>query len=106
MLVSRFSVKSFGRPDLWGLEIGARFDAGWNHDVGAKGRCHGREGNEGCGGSGAWIEVPADDVGDAIVAALTAGEIDHHFFTSGSEIAFFQEATAKARARKTTSCRA
>ncbi len=48
--------------------------------------------------STAWIEVPADDAGDAIVAAMAAGGIDHLFFTSGSEIAFYQEATAKARA--------
>ena len=34
----------------------------------------------------------------AIVAAVAAGGIDHLFFTSGSEIGFFQEATAKARA--------
>ena len=46
-----------------------------------------------------WIEVPADDVGDAIVASLAAAGVDHLFFTSGSEIGFFQEATAKARAR-------
>lgn len=50
------------------------------------------------GGSGAWIEVPAEDVGDAIVAALAAGGVDRVFFTSGSEIAFLQEAIAKARA--------
>ena len=49
-------------------------------------------------GSAAWVEAPADCVGDAIVAAMTAGGIDHLFFTSGSEIAFYQEATAKARA--------
>src|SRR5688572_11017767 len=46
-----------------------------------------------------WIEAPAEDVGDAIIAALTAGGVDHLFFTSGSEIGFFQEATAKARAQ-------
>ena len=48
--------------------------------------------------SAKWIEAPADQGGDALVAALAAGGIDHLFFTSGSEIAFFQEATAKARA--------
>ena len=42
-----------------------------------------------------WVEAPADDVGDAIIAALSAGGVDHLFFTSGSEIGFFQEATAK-----------
>jgi acetolactate synthase-1/2/3 large subunit len=43
-------------------------------------------------------ETPIDSVGDAIVAAMTAGGIDHLFFTSGSEIGFYQEAIAKARA--------
>lgn len=46
----------------------------------------------------AWLEVPAADVGEAIVEALTAGGIDHLFFTSGTEIGFYQEAIAKARA--------
>lgn len=49
--------------------------------------------------AGTWIETPVEDVGDAIVAALAAGGVDHLFFTSGSEIGFYQEATAKARAR-------
>ena len=51
------------------------------------------------GESAAWVETPAEDVGDAIIAALAAGGVDHLFFTSGSEIGFFQEATAKARAK-------
>ena len=46
-----------------------------------------------------WTEAPADDVGDALVAGFAASGVDHLFFTSGSEIGFFQEATAKARAR-------
>lgn len=46
-----------------------------------------------------WTEAQADDVGDALVAGFAASGIDHLFFTSGSEIGFFQEATAKARAR-------
>jgi acetolactate synthase I/II/III large subunit len=45
----------------------------------------------------AWIEVPADDNGDAIVAAMTEAGVDYVFFTSGSEIAFYQEAIAKAK---------
>ena len=45
-----------------------------------------------------WIESNVENVGDAIVAALAAGGIDHLFFTSGSEISFFQESTAKAKA--------
>lgn len=52
------------------------------------------------GGSAAgWTDARADDVGDALVAGLAASGVDHLFFTSGSEIGFFQEATAKARAR-------
>jgi acetolactate synthase-1/2/3 large subunit len=48
--------------------------------------------------SRAWIEVPAEDNGDAIVAALAEAGVEYVFFTSGSEIAFYQEAIAKARA--------
>jgi acetolactate synthase-1/2/3 large subunit len=47
----------------------------------------------------AWVEVPADEVGDAVVAAMALGDVEVIFFTSGSEIGFFQEATAKARAQ-------
>lgn len=46
----------------------------------------------------AWAQLPADDFGEAIVAAMTAGGVDHVFFISGSEIGFYQEAIAKARA--------
>ena len=49
-------------------------------------------------GTSVKSETPIDSVGDAIVAAMTAGGIDHLFFTSGSEIGFYQEAIAKARA--------
>src|SRR3984893_10386353 len=45
----------------------------------------------------AWLEVPADDNGDAIVAAMAEAGVEYVFFTSGSEIAFYQEAIAKAR---------
>ena len=45
-----------------------------------------------------WTQVPGDEVGDAIVAALAAGGIEYLFFTSGSELAFYQEAIAKAEA--------
>jgi acetolactate synthase-1/2/3 large subunit len=44
------------------------------------------------------VEVDVRDVGEAIVAALTHGGIDHLFFSSGTELAFYQEAIAKARA--------
>ncbi|MEC7487982.1 MAG: thiamine pyrophosphate-requiring protein [Pseudomonadota bacterium] len=43
-----------------------------------------------------WVETNAANVGDEMVAALSAGGIDHLFFTSGSEIGFFQESTSKA----------
>lgn len=48
--------------------------------------------------SRAWTDSPAGDVGEALVAAMTAGGIEHVFFISGSEIGFYQEAIAKARA--------
>jgi acetolactate synthase-1/2/3 large subunit len=53
--------------------------------------------------AGNWTEVPAETVGDALVAAMALGGVDHLFFTSGTEIGFYQEAIAKARAhgRKT-----
>jgi acetolactate synthase I/II/III large subunit len=47
----------------------------------------------------AWIEVPADDNGDAIMAAMTEAGVEYVFFTSGSEIGFYQESIAKARAQ-------
>ena len=46
-----------------------------------------------------WCELPAGDVGDAIVSALAQGGVEVLFFTSGSEICFYQEAIAKARAQ-------
>ena len=46
----------------------------------------------------AWIEVPAEDNGDAMIAAMAAAGVEYLFFTSGSEISFYQEAIAKARA--------
>jgi acetolactate synthase-1/2/3 large subunit len=49
--------------------------------------------------SRAWIEVPAEDNGDAMIAAMAEAGVDYIFFTSGSEIGFYQEAVAKAHAR-------
>jgi acetolactate synthase-1/2/3 large subunit len=43
-----------------------------------------------------WTSVPADERGDAIVAAMGLGGVDYIFFNSGSEIMFLQEAIAKA----------
>ncbi|HUZ73449.1 MAG TPA: thiamine pyrophosphate-requiring protein [Stellaceae bacterium] len=44
-----------------------------------------------------WTTVPADYRGDALVASMALGGVDHIFFTSGSELAFYQESLAKAR---------
>ena len=46
-----------------------------------------------------WVEVPADDNGDAMIAAMAEAGVDCEFFTSGSEIGFYQEAIAKAHAQ-------
>jgi len=46
----------------------------------------------------ASVQTPVETTGDAIVASMVAGGVDHLFFTSGSEIGFYQEAVAKARA--------
>ncbi len=46
-----------------------------------------------------WIEVPAADHGEAIVAAMAGAGVEFVFFTSGSEIGFYQEAIAKAEAQ-------
>jgi len=45
-----------------------------------------------------WIELNDADAGDAIVAAMGHGGVELLFFHSGAEIAFFQEAVAKAHA--------
>ena len=49
-------------------------------------------------GQARWTSVPADERGDAIVAAMGLGGVDYMFFNSGSEIMFMQEAIAKANA--------
>ena len=49
--------------------------------------------------SRAWTEVPADDNGDAMIAAMAEAGVEYIFFTSGSEIGFYQEAVAKAHAQ-------
>ena len=48
--------------------------------------------------SDGWVEAPADEAGDAIIAAMALGGVEYLFFTSGSEIMFYQEAVAKAKA--------
>ena len=49
--------------------------------------------------SRAWVEVPAEDNGDAMIAAMAEAGVEYVFFTSGSEIGFYQEAIAKAHAQ-------
>jgi acetolactate synthase-1/2/3 large subunit len=46
-----------------------------------------------------WNEYEAEEWSDAIVQSMKLGGIDHLFFVSGSEMAFYQEAIAKAEAR-------
>lgn len=50
------------------------------------------------GRASAWIEVAADTVGEALLQAWWVNGIDHVFFTSGSDIAWFQEVIPKLRA--------
>ncbi|MBV8086919.1 MAG: thiamine pyrophosphate-requiring protein [Chloroflexi bacterium] len=50
-------------------------------------------------GEARWGEYPGDDYADALVQATKLGGIEHLFFVSGSEIAFWQEGIAKANAR-------
>ncbi len=47
-----------------------------------------------------WGEYGADEWSDALVASTKLGGVDNLFFVSGSEIAFFQEAIAKARSNE------
>lgn len=44
-----------------------------------------------------WVEVPAENVGEALVQAWWVNGIDHIFFSSGSDVAWFQETTVKLR---------
>ena len=48
-----------------------------------------------------WDEYPADEWSDAIVASMKLGGVDRIFFVFGSESAFLQEATAKAKVKGT-----
>jgi acetolactate synthase-1/2/3 large subunit len=50
-------------------------------------------------GDARWQEYGAEEYADALVAALKLGGVEHLFFVSGSEIAFWQESIAKAKAR-------
>jgi acetolactate synthase I/II/III large subunit len=52
-----------------------------------------------------WNDCVARDVGEVVVAAMAAGGVDHLFFTSGSDIVFYQEAIAKLRLERGLSMR-
>ena len=54
------------------------------------------------GGQARWVEVHADEVADAVVQAMAINGIDYLFFSSGSDIGFYQEATVKARVLETS----
>jgi acetolactate synthase-1/2/3 large subunit len=46
-----------------------------------------------------WNEYGADEWTDAVVASMKLGGIDHMFFVSGTELAYYQEAVVKAGAK-------
>ncbi len=50
-------------------------------------------------GDATWGEHAAEEWSDALVASMKLGGIDNLFFVSGSELAFYQEAIAKATQR-------
>jgi acetolactate synthase-1/2/3 large subunit len=47
-----------------------------------------------------WSRYGGDEWSDALVASMKLGGVDNLFFVSGSEIAFWQEAVAKAQERE------
>jgi acetolactate synthase-1/2/3 large subunit len=42
-----------------------------------------------------WTEVPADEIGEALLQSWWVNGIDHVLFTSGADLAWFQEGIAK-----------
>ena len=44
-----------------------------------------------------WNEYPGEEWSDALVTSMKLGGVDHLFFVSGSEIAFWQESVARAQ---------
>lgn len=44
-----------------------------------------------------WVEIGADEVADAVVQSMAINGVDYLFFSSGSDIGFYQEAVVKAR---------
>src|SRR6185436_12756890 len=47
-----------------------------------------------------WKEYAADEWTDAVVAAMKLGGVDHLYFVSGTELAYYQEAITKAEVLK------
>src|SRR5262245_17450353 len=45
-----------------------------------------------------WVEIGADEFSDAVVQSMAINGVDYLFFSSGSDIGFYQEAVVKARA--------
>src|SRR5687768_113474 len=46
-----------------------------------------------------WKEYDAEEWSNALVASMNLGGVEHIFFVSGAEIAFYQESVAKAQVR-------
>ena len=46
-----------------------------------------------------WKEHDAEEWSDALVGSMKLGGVEHIFFVSGAEIAFYQESVAKAQVR-------
>lgn len=46
-----------------------------------------------------WGEHPSEEWADAVMTAMKLGGIDHFYFVSGSELAFYQEAVARAKSK-------
>src|SRR3954453_12164364 len=49
--------------------------------------------------SRAWIDVPADDNGDAMIAAMAEAGVEYIFFTRGADSGFYQGPAARAHAQ-------
>lgn len=50
------------------------------------------------GSDASWAEYAAEEWSDALLTAMKLGGVEHLYFVSGTEMSFFQEASAKARA--------
>ena len=49
------------------------------------------------GAESRWVEIHADEFADAVVQSMAINGVDYLFFSSGSDIGFYQEASVKAR---------